>query len=131
MKRLTSAIEGFFNTVDLGELQIRGHAPVHAFEVTGARSRRTRLQVTAERGLTPLVGRERELAALEDLFREVRGGRGQIVFIAGEAGIGKSRLLLEFRHRLESVERSNHLARRAMRLVRPEHTDAARDRPVA
>ena len=96
------AIEGFFNTVDLGELQIRGHAPVHAFEVTGARSRRTRLQVTAERGLTPLVGRDRDLAALEDLFREVRGGRGQIVFIAGEAGIGKSRLLLEFRHRLES-----------------------------
>ena len=97
------AIEGFFDTVDLGELQIRGHAPVRAFEVTGARSRRTRLEVTAERGLTPLVGRERELAALEDLFREVRGGRGQIVFIAGEAGIGKSRLLLEFRRRLEAA----------------------------
>ena len=93
------AIEGFFDTVDLGELQIKGHAPVRAFEVTGARSRRTRLDVTAERGLTPLVGRDRELAALEDLFREVRGGRGQIVFIAGAAGIGKSRLLLEFRRR--------------------------------
>jgi class 3 adenylate cyclase/tetratricopeptide (TPR) repeat protein len=96
------AIEGFFDTVDLGELQIRGHAPVRAFEVTAARSRRTRLEVTAERGLTPLVGRERELAALEDLFREVREGRGQVVFIAGEAGIGKSRLLLEFRRRLEA-----------------------------
>ncbi len=96
------AIEGFFDTVDLGELQIRGHAAVRAFEVTGARSRRTRLEVTAERGLTPLVGRERELAALKDLFREVRGGRGQIVFIAGEAGIGKSRLLLEFRRSLEA-----------------------------
>ena len=96
------AIEGFFDTVDLGELEIRGHAPVRAFEVTGARSRRTRLEVTAEQGLTPLVGRERELAALEDLFREVREGRGQIVFIAGEAGIGKSRLLLEFRRRLEA-----------------------------
>jgi predicted ATPase/class 3 adenylate cyclase len=96
------AIEGFFDTVDLGELQIRGHAPVRAFEVTGARARRTRLEVTAERGLTPLVGRERELATLEDLFREVRGGRGQVVFIAGEAGIGKSRLLLEFRRRLEA-----------------------------
>ncbi len=97
------AIEGFFDTVDLGELQIRGHAPVRAFEVTGARSRRTRLEVTAERGLTPLVGRERELAALQDLFREVLGGRGQVVFIAGEAGIGKSRLLLEFRRRLEAA----------------------------
>jgi class 3 adenylate cyclase/tetratricopeptide (TPR) repeat protein len=96
------AIEGFFDTVDLGELQIRGHAPVRAFEVTGARSRRTRLEVTAERGLTPLVGRERELAILEELFREVCDGRGQVVFIAGEAGIGKSRLLLEFRRRLEA-----------------------------
>jgi class 3 adenylate cyclase/tetratricopeptide (TPR) repeat protein len=96
------AIEGFFDTVDLGELEIRGHAPVRAFEVTTSRSRRTRLEVTAERGLTPLVGRERELANLEDLFREVRGGRGQVVFIAGEAGIGKSRLLLEFRRRLEA-----------------------------
>jgi class 3 adenylate cyclase/tetratricopeptide (TPR) repeat protein len=96
------AIEGFFDTVDLGELQIRGHAAVRAFEVTGSRSRRTRLEVTAERGLTPLVGRERELAVLEDLFREVREGRGQVVFIQGEAGIGKSRLLLEFRRRLEA-----------------------------
>src|SRR5271166_5980832 len=67
------AIEGFFDTVDLGELQIKGHAPVRGFEVRGARSRRSRLEVTAERGLTPLVGRERELAVLEDLFREVRG----------------------------------------------------------
>ncbi len=97
------AIEGFFDTVDLGELEIRGHAPVRGLEVRGARSRRSRLEVTAERGLTPLVGRERELAALEDLFREVRGGRGQVVFIAGEAGIGKSRLLLEFRRRLEAA----------------------------
>lgn len=97
------AIQGFFETVDLGELQIKGHAPVRAFEVTTARLRRTRLEVTAERGLTPLVGRDRELAALEDLFCDVRSGRGQVVFIAGEAGIGKSRLLLEFRRRLEGA----------------------------
>src|SRR4030095_14274500 len=40
---------------------------------------------------------ERELATLQDRFREVKAGRGQVVGIAGEAGLGKSRLVLEFR----------------------------------
>src|SRR4030095_12662712 len=52
------------------------------------------------RGLTPLVGRERELATLRERFREVKAGRGQVIGIAGEAGIGKSRLVLEFRRAL-------------------------------
>ena len=93
-------IEGFFETVDLGELQVKGHTPVRAFEVLRPRGRRARLDVAVERGLTPLVGRERELATLLDLFREVKAGHGQVVLVTGEAGIGKSRLLLEFRRAL-------------------------------
>ncbi len=93
-------ITGFFETLDLGEVQVKGHAPVPAFEVLRPRGRRARLEVVAERGLTPLVGRDRELQTLVDLFREVKVGRGQVVFVAGEAGIGKSRLVLEFRRRL-------------------------------
>ena len=56
--------------------------------------------MAVERGLTPLVGRERELATLRERFREVKAGRGQVVGIAGEAGMGKSRLVLEFRRAL-------------------------------
>ena len=56
--------------------------------------------MAVERGLTPLVGRERELATLRERFSEVKAGRGQVVGIAGEAGIGKSRLVLEFRRAL-------------------------------
>jgi tetratricopeptide (TPR) repeat protein len=56
--------------------------------------------VAVERGLTPLVGRERELATLRERFREVKAGRGQVVGLTGEAGIGKSRLVSEFRRAL-------------------------------
>jgi hypothetical protein len=69
-------VAGFFDTRDLGELSVKGRAPVQAFEVLGPRSHRTRLDVAVERGLTPLVGRERELATLRERFREVQAGRG-------------------------------------------------------
>ena len=93
-------VAGFFETRDLGEMPVKGRAPVHAFEVLRPRSRRTRFAVAVERGLTPLVGRERELATLRERFREVKAGRGQVVGIAAEAGMGKSRLVLEFRRGL-------------------------------
>src|SRR5215510_13150811 len=93
-------VAGFFDTRDLGEMPVKGRASVHAFEVLRPRSRRTRFDVAVERGLTPLVGRERELATLRDRFNEVKAGRGQVVGIAGEAGIGKSRLVLEFQRAL-------------------------------
>jgi class 3 adenylate cyclase/tetratricopeptide (TPR) repeat protein len=93
-------VGGFFETRDLGELPVKGRAPVHAFEVLRPRGRRTRFSVAVERGLTPLVGREGELATLRERFGAVKAGRGQVVGITGEAGIGKSRLVLEFRRAL-------------------------------
>ena len=53
-----------------------------------------------ERGLTPHLGRERELNALADLFEQIKAREGRIALIAGEAGIGKSRLVHELRRRL-------------------------------
>src|SRR3990172_930770 len=94
------AIGGYFETLDLGETQGKGRAPAQAWEVLRPRGRRSRLEVAIERGLTPLVGRSRELATLLERFGEAKGGRGQVVFISGDAGIGKSRLLLEFRRAL-------------------------------
>ena len=60
--------------VDLGELEVKGHAPVHALEVLRPRARRSRLDAAVERGLTPLVGRARELDILRERFREARPG---------------------------------------------------------
>ena len=94
------AIGGFFETLNLGELAVKGRAAVHAHEVLRPRGRRSRLDAAIERGLTPLVGRARELDLLRELFREAKSGRGQVVFVAGDAGIGKSRLILEFRRGL-------------------------------
>src|SRR5262245_51418086 len=93
-------VAGFFELRDLGEVPVKGRTSVHAFEVLRPRSRRTRFDVAVERGLTPLVGRERELATLRERFNEVKAGRGQVVGIAAEAGMGKSRLVLEFRRAL-------------------------------
>jgi len=93
-------VAGFFDTRDLGKMPVKGRAPVRAFEVLRPRSRRTRFDIAVERGLTSLVGRERALATLRERFREVKAGRGQVVGIAAEAGLGKSRLVLEFRRAL-------------------------------
>ncbi|HET8577914.1 MAG TPA: adenylate/guanylate cyclase domain-containing protein [Methylomirabilota bacterium] len=94
-------VEGFFHLRPLGELGLKGKAePVRAWEVLGARAARTRLEVEAERGLTPLVGRERELGALTECFEKAHSGQGQVVFLVGEPGIGKSRLLLELRRKI-------------------------------
>src|SRR5262245_54939901 len=95
-----NAIRGFFETLDLGELAVKGRAPVRAYEVVRPGGRRSRLEVAAERGLTPLVGRDRELTTLLELFQHVKSARGQVVHLVGEAGIGKSRLTFEFRQAL-------------------------------
>jgi len=94
------SVAGFFAALELGELEVKGHAPVRAFEVLRARARRARLDVAVERGLTPLIGRERPLVTLAELFSDIKAGCGQVVFISGDAGIGKSRLLLEFQQQL-------------------------------
>jgi class 3 adenylate cyclase/tetratricopeptide (TPR) repeat protein len=93
-------VEGFFDTLELGEVDVKGRAPVKAWEVLRPRGRRSRLDVAAERGLTPLVGRGQELRVLLERFADVKAGRGQVVSLVGEAGIGKSRLVYEFRQRL-------------------------------
>jgi class 3 adenylate cyclase/tetratricopeptide (TPR) repeat protein len=98
-------VHGYFETRSLGSVTVKNRQePVTAYEALRARGLLTRLDVQAERGLTPFVGREQELAMLERAFTQAREGHGQVVFLVGEAGMGKSRLLLEFRQRLVSSE---------------------------
>jgi tetratricopeptide (TPR) repeat protein len=94
-------VAGFFDLEDLGGIWLKGKSqPVHAFRVQGERAVSGRIEAAGEAGLTPLVGRERDLDTLADAFESARSGRGQVVFLVGEAGIGKSRLVHDFRQRL-------------------------------
>ena len=90
--------EGFFRFEALGEKEIKGKKkPIKVYQVIAPSTRRTRFDVSAERGLSKFIGRERELDLLLDAFERAKEGRGQAVSIVGEAGVGKSRLLYEFR----------------------------------
>ena len=90
--------EGLFRFEALGEKHVKGkEEPVKVYQVIAPSTRRTRFDVSAERGLTPFVGRERELELLLDGFERVKAGKGQAFSIISEAGVGKSRLLYEFR----------------------------------
>jgi class 3 adenylate cyclase/tetratricopeptide (TPR) repeat protein len=97
--------EGLFRFEALGEKEIKGKKePIKVFRAIAPSTSRTRFDVSAERGLTPFVGRERELELLLDGLERAKGGLGQAFSIVSEAGIGKSRLLYEFRKAVASAD---------------------------
>jgi class 3 adenylate cyclase/tetratricopeptide (TPR) repeat protein len=90
--------EGYFEFRALGATAVKGlNAPVEVYEVVGVGPLRTHFQLSARRGLTKFVGREREMAALAGALEQAGAGHGQIVAAVGEAGAGKSRLMYEFK----------------------------------
>ena len=92
-------VEGYIATKSLGPVPVKGLAdPVQIYEVTGAGAARTRLHAAAGRGLTRFVGRGVEQEQLRLALQLAARGRGQIVAIVGQAGVGKSRLVHEFVH---------------------------------
>jgi len=95
-------VRGFFQLREVGPLTVKGKSePVTAFEVLDARDHASPMAVAAERGLTPLVGREEELAQLEACYQRLAGSFTQVVAVIGDAGSGKSRVIYEFQRRLQ------------------------------
>ena len=91
---------GFFELDDLGEFEIKGASqPVRVFELAGVGSARSRLDLSRERGFSRFVGRDEEIAVLEEVLERARSGEGAAVGIVAEPGIGKSRLCHEFAER--------------------------------
>jgi tetratricopeptide (TPR) repeat protein len=91
---------GFADVEPLGPLAVKGADDVVAYRLRGLRPSRSTLGAVPERPLSPFVGRDRELAALHDALAHAEAGRGEAAGIVSEPGMGKSRLLLEFRQSL-------------------------------
>ncbi len=97
--------EGLFRFEAMGKKGIKGRQePAKVYRVIAPSTSRTRFDVSTERGLSPFVGRERELELLLDGFERSKAGRGQAISIIADAGLGKSRLLYEFRKAVTSED---------------------------
>ena len=89
--------EGFVQVTALGLVPVKGLAePVAVWELVGVTALRRRLQAAVARGLSPFVGRQPELEALQQALARAGAGQGQVVALLGEPGVGKSRLVYEF-----------------------------------
>lgn len=91
--------EGYVRVEDRGPVVVKGMAdPVQVYALTGASAMRSRLHASAARGLTRFVGRDSEIEQLRRANALAHDGRGQLVALVGEPGVGKSRLAYEFTH---------------------------------
>ncbi len=87
--------EGHVQVVSLGPVSVKGRGkPVDVYELTGAGTARSRFQVLAGRGLTKFVGRAGEIRQLGTALEQSYAGRGQVVAVVGEPGVGKVAPLL-------------------------------------
>ncbi len=99
--RVQRQIAGLFVAEERGSHEFRGvPEPVTLFRLVRASGVRRR---AGQRHLTPLVGREEEIAMLMRRWERARQGEGQLVLITGEPGLGKSRLMEEFQARLRDT----------------------------
>src|SRR5687768_14329496 len=91
--------EGYLEVAARGPVAVKGLAePVEVYALTGTSMHRTRLHAAAARGLTRFVGRDSDIEQLRRALDLAHEGRGQLVSVVGEPGVGKSRLVYEFTH---------------------------------
>lgn len=99
------AIAASFDTRPVGPMLLSpDRPPVVPFRVVGVTETRGRLEAMERGRLTAFTGRDREMRALREALGSAAAGTGRFVTVVGDAGVGKSRLLLEFRRELESSD---------------------------
>lgn len=91
-------IEGHFQLEALDLQSLKGFDEmIGLFRIVAATGARTKLEAAARRQLTPRIGREKEMAMIASCWTEVQEGASRVLFVRGEAGIGKSRLIHDFK----------------------------------
>jgi len=96
-------VQGYFACLSLGMRTVKGvPQPIDTYQVSHGSGARSRLEGIVSHRLTPIVGRDLEIGILMDRWARAEEGAGQVIYISGEAGIGKSRLLKVFLERLEA-----------------------------
>ena len=86
-----------FELDSLGSHSFKGfQSEIPAWAVLRQNELATRLEAVRGSALTGLVGRKHELGLLKDRWELAKGGEGQVVYLSGEAGIGKSRMVQGF-----------------------------------
>lgn len=94
-------VQGLFACRPLGARNLKGVSePVDVFEACGDSAAGSRFEAALHRGLLPFVGRRRELERMLEAFAAASRGAGSVALLTGEAGLGKSRLVHQFRERL-------------------------------
>jgi class 3 adenylate cyclase len=95
----------FFEFESLGNVAIKGKAkPQDVYRLIKPGPIETRVEASLAKGWTKFVGRQKEISTLTGAFDKVRAGSGQVVGTVGEAGVGKSRLLIELSNVISKEE---------------------------
>ncbi|MDA3916519.1 MAG: AAA family ATPase [Deltaproteobacteria bacterium] len=95
-------VKKYFQLESLGKVTVKGKKDLQKiYKLTGVSDIRSRLDASKARGLIEYIGRVDEMHDLQKAFEKVKTGRGQVVGIVGEAGIGKSRFVFEMHQRTD------------------------------
>ena len=93
-----SLVEGYFALRAMGPTRLKGlNESVRVYEVAGLGPLRTRLERSAGRGLSKFVGRSKEREIFRLAAQLAKSGSGQLIALVAEPGVGKSRLVFEFK----------------------------------
>jgi class 3 adenylate cyclase/predicted ATPase len=100
-ERTRQLVGGAFDVAELGLHEFKGvPVPMRVYGIRGESAVESRFEAASAGGLTPLIGREEELGLLRQRWHQAQAGDGQVFLLAGEPGIGKSRLMQTFYERM-------------------------------
>lgn len=96
-------VQNYFNLESIGKLDLKGKTGLHeGFRLIKRGNIETRMGASIAKGLTKFIGRKNSIARLMEIYGRVKEGHGQVIGIVGEPGVGKSRVLHEFKKRISA-----------------------------